>query len=169
MDFLKLEHTEYQVSHKTHLFWVKVVYIVPNVQTLAGHAIGTIHLAPTTTLHFDTVLKTKYLFPHLDFLFAAKIRLEITDIWWCVSVKIPTLLWTIHNDTQIHYYGHAEGKPKVSNSSDKQKTKSAIAEGLSNCRLEYLSHFFYAKRQVFRSFFLGYVWKILHFCWVYAN
>ena len=28
---------------------------------------------------------------------------------------------------------------------------------------------FYAKSQVFRSFFLGYVRNILHFCWVYAN
>ena len=39
-------------------FWVKVVHVVPNVQTLAGHTVGTIHLAPTTTLNFDTVLKT---------------------------------------------------------------------------------------------------------------
>ena len=53
-------HTEYQLNHKTQLFWVKVVHLVPNVQNLAGHAVGTIHLAPTTTLHFDTVLKTKY-------------------------------------------------------------------------------------------------------------
>ena len=43
---------------------VKMVHLVPNVQTLAGHAIGTIHLTPTTTLHFDTVLNTKYLFLH---------------------------------------------------------------------------------------------------------
>ena len=55
MVFLKLVHTEYQVNHKTQPFWVKVVHLVPNVQTLAGHAVGTIHLAPTTTLHFDTV------------------------------------------------------------------------------------------------------------------
>ena len=61
MVFLRLVHTEYQVNHKTQLFWVKVVHLVPNVQTLAG----TIHLAPTTTLHFDTVLKTKYLVPRL--------------------------------------------------------------------------------------------------------
>ena len=32
--------------------FVKVVHLVPNVQTLAGHVVGTIHLAPTTTLHF---------------------------------------------------------------------------------------------------------------------
>ena len=56
MVFLKLVHTEYQVNHKSQLFWVKVVQLVPK----AGHAIGTIHLAPTTTLHFNTVLKTKY-------------------------------------------------------------------------------------------------------------
>ena len=37
---------------------------IPNVQTLAGHASGTIHLAPTCTLHFETVLKTKYSIPH---------------------------------------------------------------------------------------------------------
>ena len=54
MVFLKLVHTEYQVNHKTQPFWVEVVHLVPNVQILAGHAIGTIHLAPTTTLNFDT-------------------------------------------------------------------------------------------------------------------
>ena len=44
MVFLKLVHTtravtntEYQVNHKTQPFWVKVVHLVPNVQTLAGH------------------------------------------------------------------------------------------------------------------------------------
>ena len=63
MVFLKLVHTESQVNHKTQPFLVMVVYLVRNVQTLAGLAIGTIYLAPTTTLHFDTVLKTKYSFP----------------------------------------------------------------------------------------------------------
>ena len=42
MVFLKLVHTQYQVNHKTQPFWVKVVHLVPNVQTLAGHAIGSI-------------------------------------------------------------------------------------------------------------------------------
>ena len=60
MVFLKVVYTEYQVNHKKQLFWVKVVHLVPNVQTLAGHAIGTIHLAPTSTLHFDTVLKPSF-------------------------------------------------------------------------------------------------------------
>ena len=46
MVFLKLVHTESQVNHKTQPFWVKVGYLVPNVQTLAGHAVGTIHLTP---------------------------------------------------------------------------------------------------------------------------
>jgi hypothetical protein len=55
MIFLKVVLTEYQVNHKTQPFWVKVVHPVPNLQTLAGHAIGAIHLAPTTTLHFDTI------------------------------------------------------------------------------------------------------------------
>ena len=50
---LKLVHMEYQVNHKTQPFWVKVVHLIPNVQILAGHAVGTIHLAPTTTLHFN--------------------------------------------------------------------------------------------------------------------
>ena len=50
MVFLKLVQKEYKVNHKTQLFWVKLVHLVPNVQTLAGHAIGTIHLAPTTAL-----------------------------------------------------------------------------------------------------------------------
>ena len=80
MVFLKLVHTEYQVNHKTQPFWVKVVHLVPNVQTLAGQDIGAIRLAPTTTLHFDTVLKTKYSFRHWIFLFFAKIRLEIANI-----------------------------------------------------------------------------------------
>ena len=42
MVFLKLVHAEYQVNHKTQSFWVKVVHLVPKVQTLAGHAVGTI-------------------------------------------------------------------------------------------------------------------------------
>ena len=66
MVFLKLVHTEYQVNHKTQPFWVKVVHLVPNVQTLAGHAVGTIHLAPTTTLHFDTIQKQVFI-PTMDF------------------------------------------------------------------------------------------------------
>ena len=48
MVFLKLVHTEYQVNHKTQPFWVKVVHLVRNVQTLAGHAIGAICLVPTS-------------------------------------------------------------------------------------------------------------------------
>ena len=40
---------------------------VSNVQTLAGHDVGTIYLAPQTTLHFHTVLKTKYSFSHWIF------------------------------------------------------------------------------------------------------
>ena len=58
MVFLKLVHTEYQVNHKTQPFWVEVVHLVPNVQILAGHAVG------TNNYHFDIVLKTKYLVPH---------------------------------------------------------------------------------------------------------
>ena len=59
----------------------------------------------------------------------------------------------------------------LSNSSNKQK-------GVRNCRLNILAKFIYlfylfiysyAKSQVFRSFFLGSVWNILPFCWVYAN
>ena len=72
MVFLTLVHTEYQVNHKTQSFWVKVVHLVPNVHTLAVHVVGTIHLAPTTTLHCDTVLKTKYSFPHWTFYFLLK-------------------------------------------------------------------------------------------------
>ena len=62
MVFLKLVRTESQVNHKTQPFWIKVVHLVPNVQTLAGHAVGAIRLAPTTTLQFNKVHKTKYLF-----------------------------------------------------------------------------------------------------------
>ena len=62
MVFLKLVHTEYQVNHKTQSFWVKVVHLVPKAQTLPGHSVGTICLAPTTTLHFDTVDKPPSIF-----------------------------------------------------------------------------------------------------------
>ena len=72
MVFLELVHTKYQVNYKTQLFWVKVVHLVPYVQALAEHAIGAIHLAPTTTLHFSTVLKTKYLVLHWIFYFLLK-------------------------------------------------------------------------------------------------
>ena len=34
MVFLKLEHTEYQVNHKTQPFWVKQVRLAPNGHTL---------------------------------------------------------------------------------------------------------------------------------------
>ena len=76
MVFLKLVHIESQVNRKTQLFWVKVVHLIPNVQTLAGHVIHTIHLAPTTTLHLDTVnTKNQVFIPALDFFFA-KLRLS---------------------------------------------------------------------------------------------
>ena len=75
MVFLKLVLTESQVNYKTQLFWVKVVHLVPNVQTLAGHQFGT-----NNYLHFDTVLKTKYLVLHWIFLFFTKIRLEIPNV-----------------------------------------------------------------------------------------
>ena len=92
MVFLKLVHTEYQVNHKTQPFWVKVVNLVTNVQTsLAGHDVGIIRLAPTTTLHFNTVHKTKYLFSNWIFLFLDKIRLEIDNIWCSVSVESACL------------------------------------------------------------------------------
>ena len=71
--FLKLVYTESQVNYKTQPFWVKFFHLVLKVQTLAGHAVGTIYLAPTTTLHFNTVLKTKYQFiPALDFFISCK-------------------------------------------------------------------------------------------------
>ena len=69
MVILKLLHAESQVNIKTQPFWVNVVHLVPNVQTLAGHAVGTIQMAPTTTLHFNTVLKAKYLFLHWIFFY----------------------------------------------------------------------------------------------------
>ena len=73
MVFLKLVHMESQVDHKTQPSWVKVVHLVPNVQTLAEHAVGTIHLAPS-------IWHQQVFIPALDFLFFAKIRLEITNI-----------------------------------------------------------------------------------------
>ena len=72
MVFLKLVYTKYQVNNKTQPFWVKVVHLVPNVQTLAGHDIGAIRLAPTTTLQFNQPLKTKYSVLHWIFYFLLK-------------------------------------------------------------------------------------------------
>ena len=66
---------EYQVNQKTKLFVVKVVHLVPNVQTLAGHVVGTIHLAPTVHSTKDQVSS-----PELDFLFFTRIMLEITNM-----------------------------------------------------------------------------------------
>ena len=67
MVFLKLVHMESQVNHKTQPFWVKVVHLVPNVQTLAGHAVVTIHLAPTT--QFRHSAKNQVFSLALDFFF----------------------------------------------------------------------------------------------------
>ena len=44
MVYLKMVHSESQVNHKPQLFWVKVVHLVPNVQTLAALSIDTVHL-----------------------------------------------------------------------------------------------------------------------------
>ena len=83
----------YEVPSKSQnpTIWVKVVHLVPNIHTLAGHAFGAIYLAPTTTL----VHKTKYLFLHWIFLFFANIRLEIKLAMWCQSTpsdnKLPNL------------------------------------------------------------------------------
>ena len=49
MVFLKLVHAKYQVNHKTQPFWINVVHQVPNIQTIAGHSVGAIRLAPITT------------------------------------------------------------------------------------------------------------------------
>ena len=76
----------YQVNHKTQPDWVKVVHLVPNVQTLAGRDVGAIRLAPTTTLHFNQLLKTKYSVPHHILLFFSKIKLEVI-IYDVVSVS----------------------------------------------------------------------------------
>ena len=46
MVFLKLVHTEYQANHKTQSFLVKMVHLVPKVQTLDGHAVGTNNYHP---------------------------------------------------------------------------------------------------------------------------
>ena len=52
MFFLKLVHTESQVNHKSQPFCIKRVYLVPNVHTLAGHAIGAICLVPTSFVSY---------------------------------------------------------------------------------------------------------------------
>ena len=45
----------------------QVVHLAPNVQTLAGHAVGTIRLVPAITFHFNTVHKTKHPFSNWIF------------------------------------------------------------------------------------------------------
>ena len=75
-----LSNTEYQVNNKSQPFCVKVVHLVPNFQTLAGHDLGAIRLKPTTTLHFNQPLKNQVFSPALDFLFFAKLRLEMYNI-----------------------------------------------------------------------------------------
>ena len=83
MVFLKLVHMEYQVNHKTQPFWVKVIHLVPNVQTLAGRAIypfGTNNYPP-----FRHSTKNQVFSPTLDFLFFTKIRLELTN--HCVEIR----------------------------------------------------------------------------------
>ena len=59
--------------------------------------------------------------------------------------------------------GWEQSLPKVS--------ATAVENYQRNCHKsqQLLAQFFYAKNQVFRSFFLGYVRNILDFCWVYAN
>ena len=80
MVFLKVGPTEYQVNHKTQLFGVKVVHLVVNVQILAGayhghHPFGTNNYPP-----FRHSTKNQVFIPAFDFLFFAKIRLEITNV-----------------------------------------------------------------------------------------
>ena len=88
-------YTESQVHHKSQPFWVKTVHLVPNVHTLAGHAIGAILLAPTSTLHFDTVHKTIWFF------FLAKIRLEIINISCGVSGNLSKQEWRCQNSSKV--------------------------------------------------------------------
>ena len=95
--FLKPVHMKYQANQKTQPFWINVFHLVPNVHTLDGHVVGTIRLAPTTTLHFNTVHKTKYLFSNWIFLFLDEIRLEIKNIWCSVSVSLPEHKWRCQN------------------------------------------------------------------------
>ena len=63
---------------------------------LAGHVVDTIHLAPTTTLHFDTALC-----PHWIFYFHSKMRLQRTNIWWGVSVNLSEQEWWCQNDSKV--------------------------------------------------------------------
>ena len=55
MVFLRLVHVEYQIDHKTQPFWVKVVYLAPNIQTLAGYDINWHH--PFGTKNLPSILK----------------------------------------------------------------------------------------------------------------
>ena len=67
-----------------------MVHLVPNVQTLAGHAVSSIPLAPTTihTLHFDTVLKTKPLILRWIFFYFLLNSLKMNFGTLCHIVKV---------------------------------------------------------------------------------
>ena len=68
--------------------------IVPNIHILAGQVVGAICLAPTATLHFGTVHKTKYLVSHWK---PSKISLEITNVWCGDNVKLSEHEWRCQN------------------------------------------------------------------------
>ena len=53
-----------------------MVRLVPNAQTLAGHDVGAIRLAPTTTLHFNQPLK-KNIYEYLVFSTVSKWRVSV--------------------------------------------------------------------------------------------
>ena len=111
-------------------------------------------------------------------------------------VLIPFLLWAIHNtpnfrivigffeqnlaktiSVYVHKSNDLRRLPKVifienfcywSLQQQWQKTATWRSQQLS-AWIFYPIFVSNAKSQVFRSFFLGYVRNILHFCWVYAN
>ena len=56
-----------RLNRETQPFLVKGFWLVPNGHTLAGFAIGAIHLATTATLQLRALHKTKIMFLHSDF------------------------------------------------------------------------------------------------------
>jgi hypothetical protein len=70
--FLKLDQCQPQPNRKTQPLWVQEIWTVPNYHTLAGFAIGTLHLATMATLEgppFKTTTQNQNLFLTKDFYF----------------------------------------------------------------------------------------------------
>ena len=102
--------------------------------------------------------------------------LALTCIFFYRMCTIDGLL-TIQNRLCVPLCSYSREKSLLKASATvmtSRKLKLQLQKVSATVRLNILAKFilfvyFYAKSQVFRSFFLAYVRNILHFLWVYAN